>query len=361
MSGRDVVGPGGESNLKRGINMRMLLDLQKKLVPDLLDVIGMRYRVLRFIRLMQPIGRRTLANSLEMSERVLRSEVTFLKEQGLVHVAASGMTLTEEGMILLSQLEDVMKEVFDIRQMEIELQQKLDLAEVHIVPGNSDEFSWVKKEMGRTCIALMKKKLFAKGNTIAVTGGTTIAAVAEMMIPDVDLKEALFVPARGGLGEQVENQANTICATMARKAMGSYRLLHVPDQLSKDAYESLINEPSVKQILELIRSANVVIHGIGEAQTMAERRNSSQEVLEKLENANATAEAFGYYFDQSGDIIHKVLTIGLQLEDLKGIPHIIAVAGGASKANAIKAYMKYGTNQVLVTDEGAAKAILKKT
>lgn len=340
--------------------MKMLLDLQKKLLPELVDVIGMRYRVLRFIRLMQPIGRRTLANSLEMSERVLRSEVTFLKEQGLVNVATSGMTLTDEGTILLSQLEDVMKEVFDIQQMEEKLKEILEIDEVHIVPGNSDEFSWVKKEMGRTCISIMKKKLFAKGNTIAVTGGTTVAAVAEMMMPDVDMKEALFVPARGGLGEQVENQANTICATMARKAMGAYRLLHVPDQLSKESYQSLINEPSIQEILQLIQSADMVIHGIGEADTMATRRNTSQEVLEKLSNANAVAEAFGYYFDQSGDIIHKVLTIGLQLEDLKDIPHIIAVAGGASKANAIKAYMKYGTNQALVTDEGAAKAILAR-
>ncbi|MDG5786596.1 sugar-binding domain-containing protein [Evansella sp. AB-P1] len=341
--------------------MRMLLEIQKKLLPDLIDVLGMRFRVLRFIRLMQPIGRRTLANNLEMSERTLRSEVTFLKEQGLIYVETSGMRLTEEGNNLLSQLEDMMKEIFDIRAMENELKDLLGLKEVFIVPGNSDEYPWVKKEMGRTCISLMKKKLLANGNTIAVTGGTTIAAVAEMMVPDVDLKEALFVPARGGLGEQVENQANTICATMARKAMGEYRLLYVPDQLSKEAYESLIDEPSIKQILDLIHSANLVVHGIGDANTMAKRRSSSIEVVEKLKNEKAVAEAFGYYFNKSGDIIHKVLTIGLQLEELVTIPHIIAVSGGTSKAMAIQAYMKHGPSQVLVTDEGAAKAILKNS
>ncbi|MFA9559555.1 sugar-binding transcriptional regulator [Evansella sp. AB-rgal1] len=340
--------------------MRMLLELQKKLLPDLVKVLGMRYRVLRFIRLMQPIGRRMLSQNLEMSERTLRSEVTFLKEQGLIHVESSGMTLTEEGNILLTQLEDMMKEIFDIRSMESELKDLLKLKEIYIVPGDSDIYPWVTKEMGRMCVSLMKKKLSTRGNTIAVTGGASIAAVAEMMVPDTDLKEALFVPARGGLGEQVENQANTICATMARKAMGNYRLLHVPDQLSKEAYQSLIEEPSIKEILHLIRSANMVVHGIGEANVMAERRNSSELVINKLKEEKAVAEAFGYYFDKSGDIIHKVLTIGLQLEDLNTIPHIIAVAGGSSKGMAIQAYMKNGSSQVLVTDEGAAKSILQK-
>ncbi|WP_088032562.1 sugar-binding transcriptional regulator [Evansella clarkii] len=340
--------------------MRQLIELQKKLVPDLIDVLSIRYRVLRFIRVMEPVGRRTLASSVEMSERTLRSEVTFLKEQCLVDIKSSGMTLTDEGNGILLQLEEVMKEVFDIRTMEQQLKEKLGINEVHILPGDTDEHPWVKKEMGRTAVSVMKKKLLKNSNIIAVTGGTSIAAVAEMMVPDGVTNEALFLPARGGLGEQVENQANTICAMMARKAMGNYRLLHVPDELSKETYQSLVEEPSVKEVLELIRSATMVIHAVGEAQTMAQRRNSSPEVMERLKKEAAVAEAFGYYFNQSGDIIHKVLTIGLQLEDLEKIPHVIAVSGGSSKAGAIQAYMKHGPSQVLVTDEGAALRILEE-
>ncbi|CAM3941165.1 sugar-binding transcriptional regulator [Alkalicoccus chagannorensis] len=340
--------------------MNMLLDLQKKLVPDMVDVLGLRYRIMRYIRLMEPIGRRTLAGNLDMSERVLRAEVTFLKEQGLVDFHTTGMVLTEEGQHVLLQLEAVMKEVFDTQTMEEELQMKLGVEEVHIVPGDSDAFEWVKKELGRTAVSVMKRRLLPNNNIIAVTGGTSIAAVAEMLVPDSDLKESLFVPARGGLGEQVENQANTICATMARKAMGSYRLLHVPDQLSREAYDSLISEPSIQSILKLIHASTMVIHGIGDAQTMAARRNTPYEVIDKLKDRQAVAEAFGYYFDKDGSIVHKVLTIGLQLEDLENADSIIAVAGGTSKAEAVEAYMKQAPSRVLITDEGAAKAILKK-
>lgn len=357
MSKRDVLSP--LQDLLRGLFMRLLLDVQQKLIPDLLEVMSDRFRILRYIRLMEPIGRRSLASNLDMSERILRGEVTFLKDQGLINMATSGMTLTDEGRKLLVQLEEFMKEVFDLKKLEDELKDQLHLQEVIIVPGDSDQDPWVKKEMGRATIQLMARYL-SKEDTkvVALTGGTTVAAVAEMMQPDSEMNETLFVPARGGLGEQVENQANTICATMAQKAMGQYRLLHVPDQLSEASYKSLMTEPTVKEILLLIKSANFVIHGIGEAKSMATRRNSSEEVLQKLISKQAVAEAFGYYFNQSGEIIHKVLTIGLQLEDVMKSNNVVAVAGGSSKALAISAYMKQDTSNILVTDEAAAKALL---
>lgn len=84
----------------------------------------------------------------------------------------------------------------------------------------------------------------------------------------------------------------------------------------------------------------MVLHGIGDAITMAERRKTKPEIMQKLIDNSAVGEAFGYYFNEDGEIVHKVLTIGLQLEDLTQIPNVIAVAGGASKAKAIKAYMK---------------------
>jgi central glycolytic genes regulator len=104
----------------------------------------------------------------------------------------------------------------------------------------------------------------------------------------------------------------------------------------------------------------MVLHGIGDAITMAERRKTYSEIKRKLEEKKAVGEAFGYYFNEEGEIVHKVLTIGLQLEDLAHIPHVIAVAGGSSKAKAIKAYLKQApSSTILITDEGVAQRLLK--
>ncbi|OEH92256.1 sugar-binding transcriptional regulator [Bacillus solimangrovi] len=338
--------------------MKSLLDVQQKLLPELLEVMQKRYRILQYIRFMQPIGRRNLAAYLGVTERVLRSEVSFLKDQGLLKVSSSGMELKEDGQKLLLQLEDIMKEVLGLSGLEKRLKEILKLERVIVVSGNSDTEDLTKLEMGRASVACMKT-YYEEENTIAVTGGTTMAAVAEMMTPDLKGKKQFFVPARGGIGENVKNQANTICAKMAEQAGGEYRLLHVPDQLSEQTYRSILAENSVKEVVDLIKSSTMVVHGIGEGLMMAERRKTDMHDIAKLRQSKAVAEAFGYYFNSEGEVVHHVTTVGIQLEDLKNIQSVIAVAGGTSKAEAIYAYLKQGTSKVLVTDEQAALKIIE--
>ncbi|WP_374054869.1 sugar-binding transcriptional regulator [Rossellomorea sp. FM04394] len=338
--------------------MESLIDIQKRLLPDLLEVMQKRHQILRSIRFMQPVGRRSLAQNMGLTERVLRSEVEFLNNQDLIDIKTSGMIMTEDGIQLLENLESMMREVSGINVMERELKSLLNLHEIVIVPGNSDESPWVKEELGRASASSMKRRL--KGNTIiAVTGGSTMAAVAERLTPDFS-EETLFVPARGGIGEDVKNQANTICAKMAEHTRTRHRVLYVPDQVSKEVYKSFLKEPMIKEVLNLIKSANMVLHGIGDAITMAERRKTTDEDFEKITDGHAVGEAFGYYFNEAGEVVHKVPTIGLQLEDLSHIESVIAVAGGSSKAKAIRAYMKSAPKKtVLITDEGAARELLK--
>jgi central glycolytic genes regulator len=339
--------------------MQSFIEIAKRLLPDFFQVLQKRYTILRYIGFMQPVGRRSLATSLGLTERILRSEVEFLKEQNLIYSNNIGMSLTSDGKNLLEDLEGFMREWKGIDVMELELKHRLRIKKVIIVPGNSDESPMVKAELGKASAACMKR-LFQGKNIIAVTGGSTMAAVAEWLAPMQDKKDLQFVPARGGIGEDVHNQANTIAANMAEKTHSRHRVFYVPDQVSTEIYNSLIKEPGINEILQLIRSANMVLHGIGDAITMAERRNTSPDTMKKLESGKAVGEAFGYYFDENGEIVHKVLTIGLQLEDLAEIPNVLAVAGGASKVKAIKAYMKKAPpSTILITDEGAAIKLLK--
>ena len=71
--------------------MKDLLKIQQKLIPQVIELMERRYSILRQISLSEPVGRRTLSNILDISERVVRSETEFLKEQGLIDVAVSGM------------------------------------------------------------------------------------------------------------------------------------------------------------------------------------------------------------------------------------------------------------------------------
>ncbi|EFI84866.1 sugar-binding transcriptional regulator [Listeria grayi] len=341
--------------------MSDIVNLQKKLIPDVLKVMQKRYQILRSIYFSEPVGRRTLASMLGMSERVLRSEVEFLKAQNLIDIASSGMKVTTEGLNVFRELESIMNQLSGLHSMEQALQEKLQIRKCLIVQGNSDETPWVQEEMGRTAIQQLDMALTEKKNVIAVMGGFTMATVAEMMTPDFAKgRELLFVPGRGGLGEDLDNQANTICDKLATKTRTKHRVLYVPEQLGEEAYRSLLKEPSIQEGLRLVQSANAIIHGIGDAMTMASRRHASPAVVDKITQRKAVGEAFGYYFNEQGEVVHKVSTFGLQFEELTKIPHIIAVAGGESKAKAIKSYMKTAPrNTILITDAGAAESLLK--
>ncbi|PAV28610.1 hypothetical protein CIL05_15040 [Virgibacillus profundi] len=339
--------------------MRALIDLQKKLVPDLLEVMQQRYSILHSVDLFQPIGRRGLAENANLTERNVRSEIDFLNEQGLILVTTKGMYITKEGKIILDQLAEFMSEIAGLNVLEKQIKDKLHVKDIIIVPGNSDRYEWVKQEMGKACIAFLKKVIKAN-HTIAVTGGTTMAAVAEAMTPLTKEDSYLFVPARGGIGEKAENQANTIVAEMAKGAKGDYRLLYVPDPLSESAYQTIINEPTINETLNQIKGANVILHGIGDAFTMAERRKTPESIAKKLKENKAVSEAFGYYFNAMGSIVHKVRTVGIQLEDLASIDYVITIAGGESKGKAIASYFQQGKSDLLITDEAAAKQILRE-
>lgn len=325
-------------------------------MPDMLDVLKKRYTVLKVILVSGMVGRRTLAASLGMTERVLRAETEFLKTQGLIEITAAGMHVSEAGSKLLVDIEGFIKDLFGLTQLEEAIRDAFQLQQVIVVPGDSEVSPHAKRELGLAG-ALVLRKHIQKQDVIAVTGGSTMAEVANLLTVSGAHQGNLFVPARGGLGESVDLQANMIASIMAKRTGGQYRLLHVPDHLGEEAYQSLIQEPNIQDIISVIREARIVIHGIGDAMTMARRRKEDEMTKSRLREDGALAEAFGYYFDRNGAVVHKMSNLGIRLEDIEQAEVVIGVAGGHSKAEAISSVLKFGHSDILVTDEVAAQMI----
>ena len=105
-------------------------------MPQVIELMEKRYSILRQINLSQPIGRRSLANIVGLSERIVRTETEFLKEQNLIDVAISGMTITKEGIELLEMLEDTMNNLMGISTLQEKVKIKLGIKKVLLVSGN---------------------------------------------------------------------------------------------------------------------------------------------------------------------------------------------------------------------------------
>lgn len=338
--------------------MENLIKIQKKLIPQVLELMEKRYSILRQISLSEPIGRRLLSNILGMSERIIRSETEFLKSQGLINVDVSGMTITDEGSILLENLKDVMNDITGIYKLEAKIKEKLKVKKVIVVPGNYDENETLLKDIAKLASQYFLDILSDK-DIVAITGGTTMLKFAQNLKVDRKYPDVRIVPARGSVGKEVETQSNNIVASIGKKLSSRYSLLHIPDTLGKEAIETLSEEPEIKNTLDYIKSCNVLVFGIGKADEMAQRRKLPQEKVDEIIAKGAVGEAFGYYFNKEGEIVHEINTVGIDLEVFKSIKETIAVFAGSKKAEAVIAISKIKSDMVLITDETTCYKILE--
>ena len=338
--------------------MNDLINIQKKLIPQVIELMERRYLILRQISLTEPIGRRTLSNMLEISERIIRSETEVLKEQNLINVAVSGMTVTQEGLELLDQLKDIMNEVMGLSKLQNRVKEKLGIKKVIIIPGNYEKNESLLKDVAKQGAEYFLS-ILKDTNIVSITGGSTMLEFANSLRGDKKYNQTTIVPARGGVGKDVETQANNIVAIVGKKLGAHYKLLHIPDELGVEAMKTLSLEPEIKKTLNYIVDTDILVFGIGRADEMATRRKLPKKQVEEILSKGAVGEAFGYYFNKDGEIVYELNTVGINLETFKSVKNNIAIFAGASKAEAVTAISKVNDNMVIVTDEESAYKILE--
>ena len=333
------------------------LTLMQRLAPDLAREMGLRALVLERIAFLQPVGRRQLAARLNLPEREIRTVATVLKEEGFIDLDAAGMALTPAAEAVLPAAREFSRAMKGLTALETALSGLLNVPRVFVAAGNADEEPHVLHDVGRMA-AHRLRGLLQSGDTLAVTGGGTMAEVARNMPPSSPMN-VMVVPARGGMGRTVETQANTLAAEIARKLGGHHRLMHLPDHMDAAAMQEMRKLPEVREAIDLLLRADVILHGIGRADEMAKHRHLSVSLTRKLLAEGAVAEAFGYYFDREGSCLYTASSVGVDLGRLKPNCLMIAVAAGEKKAEAMVAVLRHYRHEMLVTDEGAARKIIE--
>lgn len=336
-----------------------IINLQKKIVPELLETLLLRYNILREVTFDSPIGRRMLATKLGLTERVLRAQVDFLKDSGLLVFSAAGMSVTQEGEMILKELVAYVGKLKNLDDLGKQIASRFHIDKVVIISGDCDRDEIVKKELGRATARILEKILGdEEDNIIAVSGGSTLAEVASNI--HANKPNTIVVPARGGLGDKVEWQANTIAAVLAHRLKCKYKQLYLPDGVSEELLNKILEEDiGVRSVVNLVKKADVLVYGMSRADVMTSRRSFSDELIKKTECKSAVGEAIGQYFSQAGEVVHVTNNAGLVMTDFDTIKKIIGVAGGSSKAEAIFAVISASKLNYLVTDENAARRIVQ--
>ena len=183
------------------------------------------------------------------------------------------------------------------------------------------------------------------GKIVAVTGGSTIAAIPSHIEKFSDTTDQFFIAARGGVGDDIGLQANVIAASFAEACGGTYSTFYYPESLSEEAQKAFRNEPFVVKMLGLYETTDCVLHGIGDAQTMAVLRNSPKKSSNCFKRVELSVRHSVTISIKMAMSFIGLRTVGIQTSHLERIPLIISVAGGRSKAEAIMAYMASAPKQ----------------
>lgn len=337
--------------------MSELINLQKRLVPEVIDITEKRYSILRAIEFNQPVGRRALAGILGQSERWVRSELDILKDQNLIDIQALGMMVTDEGKEIIYKLRDYISELKGLKDLENTVKAMLDIKEFIVVPGDVENDAQVLVEMAKVAFEYLKE-IIKDNDIISVSGGYSALSVAENSYK-VDAKNITVVPARGGIKADLERQANIVAAKLAKNIGGNYYLLHLPDNISADMIRRMSDDPDIAKVLEYITNTDILIYGFSSFESICRKRNFTEEEVERLKALKVRAEAVGCYYDSNGKIVYRSGSVGIKPEYLDSIKTMMAVGGGVRKAEPIILVNKGRKNRVVVTDEAAAREIYK--
>ncbi|ADZ90882.1 sugar-binding transcriptional regulator [Marinomonas mediterranea] len=169
----------------------------------------------------------------------------------------------------------------------------------------------------------------------------------------------------GGVGHNGSIQATILTQNMADiLSCPAYMLPAQSIEQSVEEKDKLLATMGVSEVVSMFNKVNLAIVGIGMLEPSNLLRNSGnyfdETTLKELATRNAVGDMCLHYYNQQGEPVlenENNPVIGMTLEQLHACKHVVALAGGLDKVEAIKGALRGGYIDVLITDRVTAEAI----
>lgn len=236
-----------------------------------------------------------------------------------------------------------------------ELRQALGLSKVYLAQGFQD--SPLAPGMEQPTLAALSDMKPTPGASLVISSGVAMYGLSRMRLPP--LHGITLVPAVGGIAEpEAWYQTNEIVRSIAEQTGATYKPIFaraIPAQLM---HQALQEDDLYQEITRLWKTAHGAFVGIG---SPTSGRTSLASDIPQEELKKSRGDVALHFFDSSGEALPFTgsdRTIRIPLEDLKQIPHTVAIAVGSAKVESIIISAGMGLYRSLVTDEATAKQIL---
>lgn len=133
---------------------------------------------------------------------------------------------------------------------------------------------------------------------------------------------------------------------------------------SSEVRDALLGEKSIQEIYAMTEHADMSVVGIGaavEGATVLRNGIIRESELAILKMQGSVGDVLNHFYDSEGNPITTEIenrTISTDIEKLRTMKNVVGVAGGPEKIAAIKAVLRGGYLNVLVTDSKTAEGLL---
>ena len=155
----------------------------------------------------------------------------------------------------------------------------------------------------------------------------------------------------------------------ARSNIFNARLVLMPAPLLASTPEmaaAMLAESSVSEIIRMASLSSFTLVGIGamdDSATIIKSGMLSQADLLRLRTSRAVGDVLCHFLGADGQLIPTPIEdrlIATPLSGLKAMPNVVGLAAGAQKVEAIRAVLRGGYLDVLITDEATADLLLRE-
>lgn len=309
-----------------------------------------------------PRSRETLVRVAKMYYEKNLSQQEIAEELGTTRSNVSRILAVarDEGVVEIHIIEALERNV----SLEAKMRERLGIRDARVLSSATEADPL--RELGRMGANWFLETV-RPGNRVALSWGSTLQALVDS-VPTTDVGPVEFVQLVGGLSSLATKvSGQELVRELAGRLHCSYHYLHAPALFeSRAALQALRGEGSIARALEAARGCDIAIVGIG-----AVGLDSSAEIIQALglsaseqsafDRSGAVGDICARYYNIDGQEVRSPVhdrVLAVDLDDLRAIPTVAAVAIGTPKGPSIAAAVRGGLLDVIICDESAAIAAL---
>lgn len=251
-------------------------------------------------------------------------------------------------------------------ELEERLCRRYGLSEVIIADCDDAQDEHILPRIGQAAAHYVETTLH-EGEVIGISSWSeSLLRTVDNIHPLKRVAAKAVVQILGGMGDpSVQAHANNLTGRLARLTHAAPMLLATQGVAgSAEARDALLQDRFVQATVVRFADVTMALVGVGALEPSKLLRDSgnvfTDRELQELEQLGAVGDICLHFFDAAGQAIESSFdarVIGITLAQLRKVPRVVAVAGGRRKWRALRAAMRGGLIDVLITDSFTGRAL----